>query len=84
MMAPPKKTATSKKAKVTLDNKAANAKTVTKDRILATNQSSNTRISGTINIQTKTSNSTAPKTATPKTIVPKTATKGDGKENAAQ
>ena len=84
MMAPPKKTAKSKKAKGTLDNKAANAKTVTKDRILATNQSSNTRISGTINIQTRTNNSFAPKTAAPKTVAPKTATKGDGKENAVQ
>ena len=84
MMVPPKKTAKSKKAKGTLDNKAANAKTVTKDRILATNQSSNTRISGTINIQTRMNNSIAPKTAAPKTVAPKTATKGDGKENAVQ
>ena len=84
MMVLPKKTAKSKKTKGTLDNKAANAKTVTKDRILATNQSSNTRISGTINIQTRMNNSIAPKTAAPKTVAPKTATKGDGKENAVQ
>ena len=71
MMAPPKKMATSKKAKATLDNKAANAKAVTKDRIQATNQSSNTRISGTINIQTTTNNSTAPKTAAPRPLPPR-------------
>ena len=73
------KTAATNKAKVTSCNKATNPKMVTKDRILVTNQSSNTRILGTINIQTTTNNLIAPKT-----IAPSTTSKMPGKENATK